>query len=226
MYTLQKNKIWLHHSHHWNEFLSIVIYWPSTEPSIKRCTCVNKQRNSVSRWKWDNYITRCHRRLGSVPVGVGASWGQDANVRASGRQRADSDPRLSSPTRMRKKCCYGQKNLGSICSSLSPSPTHLSHTTNINPFENKVWEIYFYKEVCSFVHWNSSLCLIRICICIRAVVLWVYNTMRIKTENINNSWNNRTSSPLIFNQLLTLMTNYKYIYIYISSFLWKKMVSR
>ena len=60
---------------------------------------------------------------------------------------------------MRKKCCYGQKNLGSICCSLSPSPTHLSHTTNINPFENKVWEVYFYKEVCSFDHWSSSLLL-------------------------------------------------------------------
>ena len=46
------------------------------------------------------------------------------------------------------------------CSSLSQSPTHLSHTTNIIPFENIVWEIYFYKEVCSFVHWSSSLCLI------------------------------------------------------------------
>ena len=44
-------------------------------------------------------------------------------------------PWLSSPPRMRNKCCYGQKNLGSICGSLSPSPTHLSHTTNINPFE-------------------------------------------------------------------------------------------
>ena len=99
----------------------------------------------------DNYITRCHRRLGAVPVPVGVSGGQDASVRA----RADrglwafNDPRLS-----------GQKNLGSICSSLSPSPTHLSHTTNINPFENKVWERYFYKEEYSFVHWTSSLCLI------------------------------------------------------------------
>ena len=43
--------------------------------------------------------------------------------------------------------------------SMSPSPAHLSRTTNINPFENKVWEIYFYKEVCSFVHWSSSLLL-------------------------------------------------------------------
>ena len=75
-----------------------VAYWPSTEPSIKRCTCVNKQKNSGNRcirskileyhldlWTWlnsvmrtptgsrqtsDNYITRCHRRLWSVAVGV------------------------------------------------------------------------------------------------------------------------------------------------------------
>ena len=74
---------------------SHVTYWPSTEPSTKRCTCVNKQRNSGNRcirskiseyhldlWTWlnsvqmrtptgnrwvsNNYITRCHRRLESV----------------------------------------------------------------------------------------------------------------------------------------------------------------
>ena len=73
-----------------------------------------------------------------------------------------SDSRLSSPARIWKKCCNGQKTLGSICSSLSPSPNHLSHTTNINPFENKVCEIYLYKEMCSFDHWSSSLCLIMI----------------------------------------------------------------
>ena len=65
-----------------------------------------------------------------------------------------SDPRLSNPYQERKKVLLGQYR------SLSLSPAHLSHTTNINPFENKVWEIYFYKEVCSFVHWSSSLCLI------------------------------------------------------------------
>ena len=43
-------------------------------------------------------------------------------------------PTVEQPSRMRKKCCYGQRNLGSICGSLSPSPTHLSHITNINPF--------------------------------------------------------------------------------------------
>ena len=96
-----------------------VTYWPSTEPSIKRRTCVNKQKNSETgasgqrywnitltcgrgwirwwwqmrtptgnRWAWDNYITRCHRWLGSVPVAVKVNWGQDASVRASYRQRA------------------------------------------------------------------------------------------------------------------------------------------
>ena len=36
-----------------------VIYWPSTEPSIKRCTCVNKRKKSGSRRTLENNITRC-----------------------------------------------------------------------------------------------------------------------------------------------------------------------
>ena len=86
-----------------------------------------------SSWTSNNYITRCHRRLESVRGSQLEVW---VAVRASVRQRAWalSDPRLSNPARMRKKCCYGQKNLRSISSSLSPSLTHLSHTTNINPF--------------------------------------------------------------------------------------------
>ena len=35
--------------------------------------------------------------------------------------------------------------------SLQPS---LIHYRNINPFKDKMWEIYFYKELCSFVHWS------------------------------------------------------------------------
>ena len=176
-----------------------VIYWPSTEPSIKRCTCVNKRKNSEtgassrryrnitltcgrgwirwwwqmrsptgSRWMSDKYITRCHRRLGSVavPVGVGVSWGTRCQ-RESQRQTEGFEPSVThgwAAQKCWKKCCYGQKNFGSIFSSLSSSPTHLSHTININPCENKVWEIYFYKEVCSFVHWSSSLCLIMFCL--------------------------------------------------------------
>ena len=70
-----------------------------------------------------------------------------------------SDPRFSNPSQDKKEVLLWSEELGPICSSLSPSPTYLSHTTNINLFENKEWEIYFYKEVCSFVHWSSSLLL-------------------------------------------------------------------
>ena len=142
-----------------------VTYWPLPEPSIKRCTCINKQRNSGnrciqsrmseyhldlwtwlnsgqmrmptgSRWVWNNYITRCHRWLGSVgvPVAVGdkmpaweqlADWGLAA-LRIHGWEDQQNEEEV---------LLWSKKNFGSICSSLSPSPTHLSHTRNINPIE-------------------------------------------------------------------------------------------
>ena len=154
-----------------------VTYWPSTEPLIKRCICVNKRKNSETgasgrRYRnitlncghgWirgrcicphmvsDNYITRCHRRLGlvtvqfqsvPVPVAVGVSWGQDASVRASGRQRALGPqwPIVEQPSQDAKDVLLWSEELWV---NMSPSPTYLSHTTNINPFENKVWEIIF-----------------------------------------------------------------------------------
>ena len=43
-----------------------VIYWPSTDPSIKRFSCVNKQKNSGSRLTEDNNITRCPGQFESV----------------------------------------------------------------------------------------------------------------------------------------------------------------
>ena len=174
-----------------------VAYWPSTEPSIKRCTCVNKQksRNRCIRskmseyhldlWTWlnsvqmctptgswctsNNYITMCHRRLGSVWVPVSVRDKMLEWEPVPDRGFGPSRPTVEQPSRMRKKCCYGQRNLGSICGSFSPSPAHLSHITNINPFEDKVREVYFYKEVRSFVHWSRHycwLCLCLYCVCI------------------------------------------------------------
>ena len=130
--------------------------------SVQMCTPTG------SRWASNKNITRCHRQLESVwvrvPVGVsGGTRCQCVNQLADWGLAALSDPRLSSPARMRKKCCYGQKNFGSICSSLSPSPTHLLNTSNINPFASllriKCERYIFYKEVCSFVHWSLSLLL-------------------------------------------------------------------
>ena len=91
-----------------------VTYWPSTELSIKRCTCINKRRNSRSRWVWDNYITRCHRRLGSVPVGVGVSWRQNAELRASGRQRTLGLqwPTVKQPSQDAKEVLLWSEELG------------------------------------------------------------------------------------------------------------------
>ena len=84
-----------------------------------------------------------------------------------------SDPQLSSPARMRKKCCYGQKNFGSICSSLSRSPNHLSHTWNITLLRIKCERYIFYKEVCSFVHWSLYI-MLTMFLLIFVYVLWVY----------------------------------------------------
>ena len=71
--------------------------------------------------------------VSSVPVAVGdkmpAEWEP-----APDRGLGPSGSTVEQPSRMRKKWCYGQKNFGSICSSLFPSPTQLLHTTNINPF--------------------------------------------------------------------------------------------
>ena len=47
-----------------------VIYWPSTEPSVKRCTCVNKQKNSRSRWTLENNISWCPGGSNSVETGM------------------------------------------------------------------------------------------------------------------------------------------------------------
>ena len=81
-----------------------VTYWPSTEPSIKRCICVNKRKNSeigasgrryrnitltcgrgwircrcvrpqeAGGWS-NNYIIRCHRRL-EFSWSSSCSWSQ------------------------------------------------------------------------------------------------------------------------------------------------------
>ena len=73
-----------------------------------------------SRWWSNNYITRGHRKL--KLVGVSGSWSSSCSSRqwepAPSRGLGSSGPPIKQPSRMRKKCCYSQRNLGSICCSL------------------------------------------------------------------------------------------------------------
>ena len=74
------------------------------------------------------------------------SWGQDAVVRASARQRAWALRTPVEPlSRMRKKCCYNIAEvvvnmLQSVLVCNSPL-THNQHQPFRNTFENKVWNV-------------------------------------------------------------------------------------
>ena len=58
---------------------------------------------------------------------------------------------VEQPRRMRNKCCYSQKSWGSICCSLcsvSNSPLTDKPFVTLRTISNKVWEVYFSKELC------------------------------------------------------------------------------
>ena len=121
-----------------------------------------------------------------------------------------SDPRLSNPSQDEKEVLLWSEELGSICSSPFPSPTHLWHTININPFENKVWEIYFYIKTCvrSFIEVRNYvwLCSAYICICIRLYnsYTWRYNevleifaeVLKIYCSSADKALNNITNRAI------------------------------
>ena len=99
-----------------------VIYWPLTEPSIKRCTRVNK-------WKNKRKQVGVMKKYRQVPTAVelvrqeGLSEGQLADWWLW----PSATTSWATPAKMRKKCCYGhEKKLGQY-SSLSLSPL-ISHT--------------------------------------------------------------------------------------------------
>ena len=46
-----------------------------------------------------------------------------------------------------------------VCSVSNSPLTHNQYQPFRNPFENKVWVVYFSREVCSFVHWSSYIML-------------------------------------------------------------------
>ena len=148
----------------------IVIYWPSTEPSIKRCTCVNKRKNSGSRCTLENNITRCPDGLSQLETGCRSE---------NQLQTEGFGPLVTSGwatyAKMRKKCCYGR---GRTWVNIAVRPclhSFLTHNKH-HHFKNKVWEIYIYIKKCIRSLLKSSLPVdyisAYICICIRAVVLY------------------------------------------------------
>ena len=123
----------------------------------------------------NNYITRCHRRLQLV------SWSRSVQFQWQLGIRCPSDSQHQTegwgpqwPTveqlSLNAKVLLWSENLGqyvAVCPRLQlTSPTHL-----ISTLSSKVREIYFYKEVCSFVRSLKFLIIVDyvsayICICI------------------------------------------------------------
>ena len=121
-----------------------VIYWPKTELSVKRCTCVNKRKNSGSRWMLENNITRCLG--GSSSVGDRMPKWEPAVDRGLW---ALSYPRLSNPSQERSAAMVERRTWVNIAvrPCLHSFLTHNKH----HLFENKVWEIYIKKCIRSLL---------------------------------------------------------------------------
>ena len=97
--------------------------------------------------------TRCHRRL--ELIGVSCSWSSSCSSRqwepAPDRGLvALSDPRLSSPAEWERSAAIVRWNWVNMLLSV-PSPTHLSHIININPFATLSrikCERYIFRKKC------------------------------------------------------------------------------
>ena len=104
-----------------------VIYWPSTEPLIKRCTWVNKWKNSGSRWALDNNITWCPDGLSQLET---RCW-SDNQLQTEGF--GPSVTRCwATPAKMRKKCCYGWGRTW-VNIAVCPCLQLISHTQQTSP---------------------------------------------------------------------------------------------
>ena len=126
--------------------LLFVTYWPSTESSIKK-QVHPVEDIGISPWPVDVVEFGADAYAHRKQVGVKQLYNQVPptawvdSVRGAvpvGDKMPEWEPApdrwLEQPSRMREKYCYGQRNLGSMCGSLSLSPTHLPHITTINPF--------------------------------------------------------------------------------------------
>ena len=114
-----------------------VKYWPST---IKRCTCVNKRKQVGVKQKYnqDTYglsqlEVGCQRSENQLQIeGLGPQW-----------------PTVEQPSQDEKEVLLWSEELWgqyvAVCSCLQLT----SHTQPTSILSRIVWEVYFYKEVCS-----------------------------------------------------------------------------
>ena len=143
------------------------VYCSLTEPSIKRCTCVNKQkkRKQVDVMKEYRQVPAAVDLVGSRE----AVWGLACRLRAA----ALSDPPLSNLIRDVEEVLSGFLKITqraivksrswvniAVCPCFQSS---LTYQRNINPFENKMGELHIFikKCVCSFVE-------------VRKLILWLW----------------------------------------------------
>ena len=121
---------------HWVQFM--LVHW-----GYDYHNCHNKLQIGNETGVW---MTSCQEALGKEfgYFEKHVSWRQDA----SGRQRALGPqwPTVEQPSQDEKEVLLGKY------SSLSLSPAHLSHTTNITLSRIKCERLNFYKGVYSFVH--------------------------------------------------------------------------
>ena len=119
-----------------------------------------------------------------MPEAVRVSWGQDAEVRVSGRERALGPqwPAVEQPQpRWERSVAMIRRTWGQY-SSLSLSPTHLWHTTNITLSRLSVRDYIFIKKcVRSFIEVHI-LCLVMFCLYVCG-----YTTTGRKAKTSNSS---------------------------------------
>ena len=112
-----------------------------------------------SRRTSNNYITGCLRQFELVGVRVAVHFQSQLPAEwepAPDRGLRPSGPRLSSPAEWGRSAALVRGTWGqyvAVCSVSNSPLTHNQHQTFRNPFENKVWEVYFSKEVCSFLYY-------------------------------------------------------------------------
>ena len=165
-----------------------VTYWPSTEPSIKRFTGVNKQKTSETdasgrRYRnitltcergWIQYVYAHRKQVGvrqlynqvpqtawgsqSVRVAVPVGDKVPAWEPAPDRGLGPSVTHSWAAQPECERCAAMVRRTLGQYVAVCPRLQLTPHTQETSTLSNKVREVYFYK-VCSFVHWRLSLLL-------------------------------------------------------------------